>query len=128
MSDETKQQITEETQPIITKEKKFNWANLPIISVLILFLVLIVLIALGKFITNDISSLTGAVYFASIAVISLAHQLFTLLCFVAFIFQIINKQKTLWDKIFLTLNLIYIILFVSYICLFFAYMKQIKVN
>lgn len=94
------------TDEIIKQEppqKKFNWANLPIILVISLFSLFVII---ENFLGDDDFLIFICLIFIS-----------ALICPVSLIFQCINKNKTIIDKVLLGINIIFSIIFCIYFIL-----------
>jgi len=93
----------------ISKIKKFNKANLPFLIAIGIFILEIILLFI-YFMFNILITLT-------FIFLLLASILIPLLCVTGLIFQILNKEKTLFDKIILSLNSI-VIFFMIFLIVF----------
>jgi len=93
----------------ISKIKKFNKANLPFLIAIGIFILEIILLFI-YFMFNILITLTIIFWL-------LASILILLLCVTGLIFQILNKEKTVFDKIILSLNSI-VIFFMIFLIVF----------
>jgi hypothetical protein len=107
------------TDEIIKQEppqKKFNWANLPIILVIYIyyssFILTIGLIPIFIILEDNIHFFNALMI--PILIYCVIWLIIMFLCPVSLIFQILNKNKTIMDKVLLGINVIFCILFVLF--------------
>ena len=100
-------EIIKQEQP----QKKFNWANLPIIlaiSFIILhYIINIILIIFSK---DDIFLSDNK--FIIFLILSCIFIIPALLCPISLIFQCINKNKTIIDKVLIGINILFSLNFI----------------
>jgi hypothetical protein len=96
-------EIIKQEQP----QKKFNWANLPIILAISIILIGIIISKLSLTFLADDFYLPEKVEFTVFGIFICLSIIPVLLCPVGLIFQIINKNKTIFDKVLLGINILF---------------------